>query len=77
MNKIVENIIERAAKLNKNIVLPEGEDSRVVKAASEAAKNGFSKVTLLGNEAEIKAANPDVSLEGVIIIDPKTYAKTD
>ena len=77
MSKIVDNIIERAAKLNKNIVLPEGEDKRVVKAAAEVAAKGFAKITLLGNPAEIAAANPDACLKGVNVIDPKTYDKTD
>ena len=77
MSKIVDNIIERAAKLNKNIVLPEGEDKRVVKAAAEVAAKGFAKITLLGNPAEIAAANPDVCLNGVNVIDPVTYEKTD
>ena len=77
MNQIVQSIIERARLLKKNIVLPEGEDARVVKAASEVAKNGFSTVTLLGDPDEIKKNNPDVSLDGVIIVNPKTNPKTD
>ncbi len=77
MSKIVDGIIERAAKLNKNIVLPEGEDQRVVKAAAEVAAKGFAKITLLGNPAKIAQANPDVNLNGVNVIDPETYEKTD
>ena len=41
MSKVLENIKKEASKLNKNIVLPEGEDSRVVKAAAEAVKEGL------------------------------------
>ncbi|MGN0819063.1 MAG: phosphate acetyltransferase [Christensenellaceae bacterium] len=72
MANIVNEIIERARKLNKNIVLCEGEDSRVVKAAAEVAKDGFARVTLLGDEAEIRKANPETDLSGVEIVNPKT-----
>ena len=75
MSKLVDSIIERAAKLSKHIILAEGEDSRVVKAASEIAKKGFCKITLIGNSEEIAKNNPDVSLAGINIIDPKTSEK--
>ena len=73
---VLENIVKEASKLNKNIVLPEGEDTRVVVAAAETVKEGVARVTLLGNPEKIKAANPDVCLEGVNIVDPVTYEKT-
>lgn len=76
MNKLVENIIQRAASLHKHIVLPEGEDPRVIKAASEVASAGFAEITVLGDEEAIKSANTGVNLEGVQIINPQTYEKT-
>jgi phosphate acetyltransferase len=76
MSKVLENIMNQAKALNKNIVLPEGEDSRVVVAASECAKEKLATVTLLGNPEEIKANNPGVDLSEVVIIDPVTNAKT-
>ena len=75
MRNILDEIKIKAKALQKTIVLCEGEDSRVVKAASDATKEGIAKIVLLGNEAEIKAANPDVDLEGVVIIDPLTSDK--
>ncbi|MBR2614852.1 MAG: phosphate acetyltransferase [Clostridia bacterium] len=72
---VLEKIKEGAKLKNKTVVLPEGEDARVVKAASEIIKEGLAKIVLLGNEAEIKANNPDVDLTGVQIIDPLTDAK--
>ncbi len=74
---VLENIKKQASLLNKNIVLPEGEDSRVVLAASLAVKEGIAKVTLLGNPDEIAKSNPDVDLSSVTVIDPVTYAKTE
>ena len=75
MTKVVEDIIARARLLNKNIILTEGEDSRVVKAASEVVKSGFARITLLGNKDEIIKANPDVDLTGVEIVDPQTDSR--
>lgn len=72
MNNILDEIKIKAKALHKKIVLCEGEDNRVVKAASDAAKEGLAEIVLLGNEAEIKAANPDVDLTGVTIVDPLT-----
>ena len=76
MSKVLENIMNEAKALNKNIVLPEGEDSRVVLAASESANEKLATITLLGNPEEIKKNNPDVDLSNVIIIDPVSYEKT-
>ena len=70
MSKVLDNIKKRAAALGKTIVLPEGEDNRVVKAAAESVKEGIAKIVLLGNENEIKINNPDVDLAGVTIVDP-------
>ena len=77
MSKILENIIEEAKRLDKNIVLPEGEDKRVVAAAAEAAAEKIARVTLLGNRDEIIAKNPDIELGGVEIVNPVTDARTD
>lgn len=74
-NAFLAKIKAKASALKKHIVLCEGEDSRVVKAAAMAVKEGVAKITLLGNEEEIKKANPDVDLSGVEIVDPATSEK--
>ena len=76
MSNVLEIIKKNAKAKNKNVVLPEGEDSRVVKAAAEAVKEGLATITLLGNLDEIKKANPDVDLAGVIVVDPVTDERT-
>ena len=75
MRNILDEIKTKAKELQKTIVLCEGEDSRVVKAAADATKEGVAKIVLLGNEAEIKAANPEIDLTGVTIVDPLTSDK--
>ena len=62
MSKVLDDIKKRASVLGKNIVLPEGEDKRVVEAAAVSVKEGVAKITLLGNPEEIKKANPEVDL---------------
>lgn len=75
MKNILEEIKMKAKALQKTIVLCEGEDPRVVKAAADATKEGVAKIVLLGNEAEIKAKNPEVDLAGVTVVDPLTSEK--
>ncbi len=77
MKDILADIKSRASALNKTVVLPEGEDKRVVEAAFKTVDEGVAKIILLGNPDEIKANNPDVCLDKVTIIDPVTYDKTD
>ena len=75
MKNIIQEIKNKAKSLNKRIVLCEGEDSRVVKAAADVTKEGIAQIVLLGNEADIKAKNPEIDLTGVEIIDPLTSEK--
>lgn len=75
MADILNEILAKAKKLGKTIVLPEGEDKRVVKAAADAAATGLAKIVLLGNEEEIKKNNPGVDLKGIEIVNPLTSAK--
>ena len=72
---ILQQIKQKAANLHKTIVLCEGEDSRVVKAAADATKEGIAKIVLLGNEEEIRLHNPDVDLTGVTIVNHLTSDK--
>ncbi len=75
MRNILDEIKSKAKALKKTIVLCEGEDKRVVKAAADATREGIAKIVLLGNEAQIKAENPEVDLTGVEIVDPLTSDK--
>ena len=62
---------------NIRIVFPEGNEPRVVQAASLLARGNMLKPILIGSEEEVKAAAGDFSLEGCEIIDPKTYSKLE
>ncbi|MGN0833833.1 MAG: phosphate acetyltransferase [Kiritimatiellia bacterium] len=52
----VRNIIERASKLNGTVVLPEGQDARVITAACALVERKIATPIVLGTAAEIAAA---------------------
>ena len=53
----IEKFAERARKVARTIVLPEGQDPRVVVAAEKAlAEKVVGKIIVLGTDAEIDAA---------------------
>lgn len=74
---VLERIAEKTKKLDKTIVLPEGTEERIIKAAAIVAQKGLAKVILLGDPQKIKAAAKDVDLAKVTVIDPENYDKTD
>ncbi|MBQ3378724.1 MAG: phosphate acetyltransferase [Clostridia bacterium] len=71
------NMKKLAASDVKTIVLPEGIEPRVINAAAQVAKEGFSKVVLLGNEKEIadKAKEIGADIAGIPVIDPEKSPK--
>jgi phosphate acetyltransferase len=70
-------IIRRAKAFRKNIVLPEGTEDRILRAAEIIRMRNVVAVTLLGNAAEIrhKAAALGVSLDGLTVIDPQNASR--
>ena len=72
MKNVLDEIKTKAKALHKKIVLCEGEDKRVVKAASDATKEGIAEIVLLGDETTIKAENPEVDLTEVTVVNPLT-----
>lgn len=73
---LLDEIKAKAAKLNKTIVLCEGEDKRVIEAAAKITEQGIAKIVLIGNEEECKKVAPEVDLKGITLIDPLTSDKT-
>ncbi|MFH1665358.1 MAG: phosphate acetyltransferase [Candidatus Omnitrophota bacterium] len=70
---------EKAKKNRKVIVLPEGEDERVVRAASFLAAEKITDVVLLGKKDEVMsiAEKASISLDNVGLVDPSTHDKRD
>ena len=76
MSKLMDEIKQKAALLNKHIVLAEGEEERIIRAAEMISAKKIARLTLIGDEAVIKAKCPDAKLDGVTIVNPKTSPKT-
>ncbi|MBD0326142.1 MAG: phosphate acetyltransferase [Pyrinomonadaceae bacterium] len=73
---ILERLRQRAAADPQHIVLPEGDDSRTVIAASICAREKIARITLLGSEEKIRAASnaEGAPLGGVEVIDHRRAA---
>jgi phosphate acetyltransferase len=73
---ILETIRQRAAGNPQHIVLPEGDDARTVVAAATCVQRGIARITLLGNESNIRetAERERADLNGVTVIDHKRAA---
>jgi phosphate acetyltransferase len=58
----------------KRIVLPEGDDERILQAAGRLLHHGIADLTILGNEARIRsrAAELNVDLSSATLLDPLT-----
>ena len=65
-----------ARACRQRIVLPEGNDARVVNAASELLQRGLCKVTILGNQDEVLklAQRTQADISKATIIDPLQYS---
>ncbi|HEY9628880.1 MAG TPA: phosphate acetyltransferase [Coleofasciculaceae cyanobacterium] len=78
------DLIERARANKQHIVLPEGQEERILRAAEILLRRGVVELTLLGNETEIREhiAALGLNLDGIHIIDPmqsewhEAYAQT-
>ena len=72
-------LIQKARLQKQHIILPEGEDERILKAAEILLRRDVVKLTLLGNEVEIrkKMTRIGLHLEGADIIDIKKSKRYD
>jgi phosphate acetyltransferase len=68
------SLFQRARADRKHIVLPEGEEERILQAAEILRSREVVDLTLLGDEKIIRgrAASLGLKLQGVAIIDPKS-----
>lgn len=73
----LQKLIAKAQQDIQTIVLPEGEDERILKAARAIAEMKAAKLVILGNESEIKAyfAANGWNLDNIEIVEPEKSAK--
>jgi phosphate acetyltransferase len=65
-------LIERARSARKHVVLPEGDDDRVLRAAEILLRRGVVDLTILGsaNDVRARASALGVDLGGAEVVDP-------
>ena len=73
----IQQIIDAAKVKQRNIVLPEGSDERVLEAANTINQEGIASVTLLGDDQKISEAfsSKGWNLDGITVINPETSDK--
>lgn len=57
------DLLERARSQSKRIVLPEGEDDRVLRAAGTLLKRSVCELTILGDETDVRARAAELGLD--------------
>ncbi|MEN3309415.1 MAG: phosphate acetyltransferase [Micromonosporaceae bacterium] len=67
-------LISRARAVPRHVVLPEGTEERILRAAEILLRRGVCSLTLLGTEADVsrRVRELGLSLPGVSIVDPVT-----
>ena len=72
-------LLDRARSDRKRIVLPEGEDDRILKAAGRLLQRGVADLTILGEEPQIRAraAELGVDLSAAAVLNPRTSELCD
>ena len=76
---LMRGIINRAVQTPKRIVLPEGEEPKVIRAAAILVDEGIAQPVVLGNRARIEGVAHDgnINLDGITIEDPATSSKRE
>ena len=75
----IRTVLETARAQQKTIVLPEGLDERILRAARRLVDEGIATPILLGeqNAIETLAKSHNIALDGVTSINPKTAEQRD
>jgi len=65
-------LLDRARADRRRIVLPEGDDDRILKAAGRLLKRNVADLTILGEEQQVRAraAELGVDLSAAVVLDP-------
>ncbi len=72
-------LLDQARADRKRIVLPEGNDDRILKAAGRLLQRAVADLTILGDEAQVRAraAELGVDLSAAAVLDPQTSELCD
>ena len=70
---LLSRLFDTARQRRRKIVLPEGEDARIVEAAARLKNEKIAQPILLGARETIAAQG--TSLDGIVVIDPRSDAR--
>ncbi|SFF14047.1 phosphate acetyltransferase [Mycobacterium sp. 455mf] len=72
-------LLDQARSDRKRIVLPEGTDDRILRAAGRLLQHEVAELTILGEESQIRsrAAELGVNLDAAVVLDPRTSELCD
>lgn len=72
-------LLDRARADRKRIVLPEGEDDRILRAAGRLLRRNVAELTILGDEPQIRSRSAElgVDLSAAKVLNPRTSALCD
>ncbi|MGD9618793.1 MAG: phosphate acetyltransferase [Mycolicibacterium sp.] len=72
-------LLDRARSDRKRIVLPEGDDDRILKAAGRLLQRSVADLTILGEEPAVRAraAELGVDLSRAVVLDPRSSELCD
>jgi phosphate acetyltransferase len=76
--ELLDRLFDIARRRNRKIVLPEGDDARIVAAAARLVSQNMGRPILLGAPADVAkaATQSDVSLDGIEILDPRSETRS-
>jgi len=76
---LLNRLFDIARQRNRKIVLPEGDDERIIAAAARLAREKIASPILLGHTEEITriGGQHDLSLAGIEIADPRSDARLE
>jgi phosphate acetyltransferase len=74
---LLDRLFDIARRRNRKIVLPEGDDARIVAAAGQLKQRKLAQPILLGAPDAVAkiASEAKISLEGIEILDPRSDAR--
>lgn len=74
MNDFLQKVLDRAKQASKTIVLPEGDDDRIIQAAKTIVDQKIASLVLLGDEQKTANALKDIGADtrNITVINPLT-----
>jgi len=73
--ELIDRLFDIARQRQRKIVLPEGDDARIVAAAARLKDQALAQPVLLGSADAVGRAAAGVSLDGIEVIDPRGDAR--